>query len=69
VWSSWLKHHRALTHVKTPKTLEPEHYLPANVCGQSNILQIRSHVSKFGDRVPASISRYSRTVTPSRYAA
>ena len=37
----------------------------ANVCGQPNVLQIRSHVSNVGDRSPASSSRYSRMLTPS----
>jgi hypothetical protein len=30
---------------------------PTNVCGQPNVLQIRSHVSHAGCRVPASSSR------------
>jgi hypothetical protein len=42
---------------------------PMNVCGHPYSLQIRSNVSKVGDRVPASISRYSRTLTPKRHAA
>jgi hypothetical protein len=41
----------------------------ANVCGHPNVLQIQSHVSKLGDRVPASSSRYSRMLTPSSHAA
>jgi hypothetical protein len=44
------------------------HRTATNVCGQPNSLQIRSHVSKVGDRVPTSISRYSRRLTPRRYA-
>jgi hypothetical protein len=40
-----------------------------NVCGQRNSLQMRSHVSRVGERAPASSVRYSRTVTPSRPAA
>jgi hypothetical protein len=32
-------------------------------------LGIRSHVSKLGERTPASSSRYSLTVTPSLHAA
>ena len=39
------------------------------VCGHPNRLQIRSHVSKLGERAPASSSRYSMTLTPSRHAA
>ena len=34
-----------------------------NDCGQPNVLQIRSHVSKFGERAPDSSSRYSRTLS------
>jgi len=40
-----------------------------NVCGQPWSLQIRGNVSQFGQRSPASSSRYSRTVSPSRHAA
>ena len=39
------------------------------VCGHPTVLQIRSQVSKVGDRWPASISRYSLTLTPRRHAA
>ncbi len=41
----------------------------ANVCGQPYSLQIRSHVSKLGERWPTSMSRYSRMLTPRRRAA
>ena len=40
-----------------------------NVCGQPCSLQIRLNVSPFGQRSPASISRYSRTLTPMCHAA
>jgi hypothetical protein len=39
-----------------------------NVCGHPYSLQIRSRVSKSGERVPASNSRYSRGLTPIRQA-
>ena len=42
---------------------------PTNVCGHPYSLQIRSHVSNVGDRSPASISRYSRTLTQTSQAA
>ena len=39
-----------------------------NVCGYPYSLQIRSQVSNVGERSPASISRYSRTLTPTSQA-
>jgi len=43
--------------------------LVVNVCGHPSCSQIRSHVSNVGDCVPASSSRYSRTLTPNRHPA
>jgi len=42
---------------------------PTNVCGHPYRLQIRSYVPESGNRSPASISRYSRTLTPTNQAA
>jgi len=41
---------------------------PANACGHTYSLQIRSHVSNVGQRSLASSSRYSRTLIPKRQA-
>jgi hypothetical protein len=43
--------------------------LPTNVCGHPYSWEIRWHVSGLGVRWPASISRYSRTLTPANQAA
>ena len=43
--------------------------LPTNVCGQPYSSQIRSQVSKVGERAPVSSSRCLRTLTPMRSAA
>jgi hypothetical protein len=40
-----------------------------NANGHENTSHMRRHVSKSGSRSPASISRYSRTVTPISHAA
>jgi hypothetical protein len=42
---------------------------PTNACGHPSSSQSRSHASLLGSRLPASISRYSRTVTPISHAA
>jgi len=40
-----------------------------NACDRPYSSQIRSHVSKLGERAPASSSRYSAGLTPSSHAA
>lgn len=53
-----------------PRTLSTGRYrTDTNVCGHAYNLQIRFHVSHEGPRSPSSISRYSRTLMPSRHAA
>jgi hypothetical protein len=44
-------------------------YCPTNVCGHPYSSEIRRYVSGLGARSPASISRYSRTLTPINQAA
>jgi hypothetical protein len=42
---------------------------PTNVCGHPYNSEIRSYIPGLGSRSPASISRYSRTLTPTNQAA